>query len=114
MRLAHSQIREADTLRDLLRPPVQPNLRLPAAHRDNLDVLPADAPHARAQRLHHGLLAGESRRKLRIAHPAGALLLLRIDAIQKPLAKALPRLPDPPYLNHVDSGGQHNSKKLLS
>jgi hypothetical protein len=76
---------------------------LAAAVGEHLDVAPADAADAGAERLHGGLLGGEAGRQLRDAAATEGDLRRRVDAGEEPLRMALEDARDAVQLYDVDA-----------
>src|SRR5688572_1313857 len=106
VREADLRLTHADELGARLGLAVQVDQRFAAAVRQHLNLAPADAAHAGAQRLHRRFLGGEAYGNLADASTAVGDLVFREDAPQEALRVASQRLLHPVELDGVDAAGQ--------
>ncbi len=92
MAQADAEVFEPDPFCAGLCPPVEVHFRLAAALGEDLDLSPRNAAHPCAQGLHDSLLTSEAHGQFGHASATESDLLVRIDAPQKPVSKAVQRL----------------------
>ena len=94
---------QGDALGPGLRPAMEVDERLTAVVGEDLDLAPGNAVGASAQRLHHGLLAGEARRQFAGAATAEGDFERRVDALEEAVAELRQRGLDAGDFDYVDT-----------
>ena len=83
--------------------PVEEDKRLPASVREDFDIPPADAAHARPQRLHDRLFRRETGGEFGDSPPAMPDLIVRVNAPKEAIPVPRDHVGDPVNFNDVDS-----------